>query len=321
MLDKVDQRLSSQLRRVVVDGQAIFEKQYVTNDWDTDLEVIRRRAYDEASLLRQIESSKLFGGRLGVVQVVNADPASGTIATHEVPGKTVGELIIRGGAERNKLQPWFLAGRWLRRFQLLPMSLDPARFETIRDPIQMRDYCELRLKSLHDYGYGWPNDFGRDAMLEKIEDLENEIPRGELFSVWSHSDFSPGNLLWDGYKLTPIDFAMVSAGHPLADATYLIHRVELQRIYRPWLNLPVPSIRDAVLRGIGMPNAVTSAAYRLLMIKHHICRLHTYVRRPAKTVKQSWHDRWVRCMLRVKLRRLCEASDVSENPAFARPKE
>ncbi|MDF1841525.1 MAG: phosphotransferase [Rubripirellula sp.] len=307
MLDKVEQRLSSELRRVVVDGQAIYEKQYVTNDWDTDLNVIRRRAKDEASLLRQIELSELFGDRLGVVRVASADPSSGTIATHEVPGRTLDELIIGGGAERKKLQPWFLAGRWLRQFQLLPMSRDPASFETIRDPVQMRDYCDLRLKSLLELGYGWPKKATRESTLRTIERLQNEVPSGEFCSVWVHSDFSPGNLLWDGHRLTPIDFAMVSGGHPLADATYLIHRAEMNRIYRPWLNLPVESIRNAVLSGIGMPDADQSPAYRLLMIKHHICRLHTYVRRPARNIKQAWHDRWVRTILRRKLGQLCEA--------------
>ena len=97
---------------------------------------------------------------------------------------------------------------------------------------------------------------------------------------------------------------MARAGLPLDDATYLIHRIEMQRVYRPWLKLPVAAIRRAILRGLGVPNADQFADYQMLMIKHQICRLHTYVRRPASTFKQSIHDRWVRTMLR---RRLLQA--------------
>ena len=122
--------------------------------------------------------------------------------------------------------------------------------------------------------------------------------------VWVHADYSPCNLMWDGRVLTPIDFAMVRAGTPLEDATYLIHRIEMQRIYRPWLRLPGAAIRQAILRGLGVRTADQSAAYQMLMLKHQICRLHTYSRRPAKSLKQSLHDRWVRTMLR---RRLLQA--------------
>ena len=95
---------------------------------------------------------------------------------------------------------------------------------------------------------------------------------------------------------------------PLEDATYLIHRIEMHSIYRPWLRLPVAAIRRAILRGLGVSTADQSAAYQMLMLKHQICRLQTYVRRPASSFKQALHDRWVRSVLRRRLQQATKKS-------------
>ncbi len=304
---KIERRVSSKIQRVVRGGDAIYEKQYVTNEWDDDIGLIRQRARREIELIRLLACSDLFGERLGVVRIAGSNPQAATLATHEIAGMSLGQFIHEGNNVETNLTPWFLAGRWLRQFQTL--NLEDFADETIskRDPTDIVDYCELRLRSLADYGYQWPNDSTRNELLQTIEELRNRAEQAETKPVWVHADYAPGNLMWDARVLTPIDFAMVRLGTPLDDATYLIHRLEMHKIYRPWLRLPVAAIRRAILRGLGRPTAEQSAAYQMLMIKHKICRLHTYARRPPNSLKQSLHDRWVRAILRRQLQRAVTA--------------
>ena len=301
-MPQVEKRASSQIQRVIRDGVVIYKKEYITNDWDNDIAVVRQRAQREVELCQRIDGSNLFGGRLGVVSIVDADPFAATISTCEVIGISLEQFIQEHKDAESTRIPWFLAGRWLRQFQRLKLVGVPSVGISSRDPTDLVEYCDLRLRSLAEYGYTWPSDSTRKALLQTIEELRNRCEQAEIKPVWVHADYAPGNLMWDGRILTPIDFAMVRTGAPLEDATYLIHRLEMHKVYRPWLRLPVRECRDAILRGLGRRNAQQSPAYQMLMMKHLICRLHTYVRRPPKSLKQSLHDRWVRKCIRQKLR-------------------
>lgn len=311
MNEIAEKRISSEICRTIRDGNVVYEKRYVTNDWDDDVDLILCRAKREVSLLAQMAESRGFTSRLGVVRVaaVNADEAM--IATHEIKGVTLGDFIRMGTDRTTNLTPWFLAGRWLRKFQSMSLSVQKRLPTSKNDPADIVEYCDLRLRSLSDYGYRWPKPSIRNTLLRKIANLKDRSHKTD--SVWVHADYSPGNLMWDGHALTPIDFAMARAGLPLDDATYLIHRIEMQRVYRPWLKLPVAAIRRAILRGLGVPKADQSADYQMLMIKHQICRLHTYVRRPASTFKQSIHDRWVRMVLKQRLQRATKPDLLTNN--------
>jgi len=309
MSPQLEHRVSSQIQRVVRNGQAVFEKQYVANDWDDDVTLIRARAQREVDLLQQISKSEQFGHRMGVVRVAAADPATATISTYEIAGISLGQFIHEGDNVATNLTPWFLAGRWLRQFQALNLKSDTHEAVSKRDPTDIVDYCNLRLRSLADFGCQWPTETTRKALLQTIESLRDRCEATDTIPVWVHADYAPGNLMWDGRVLTPIDFAMVRQGTPLDDATYLIHRLEMQKIYRPWLRLPVLAIRRAILRGLDRPTADQSAAYKMLMIKHQICRYHTYARRPAKSLKQALHDRWVRSVLLRRLQQITTTFD------------
>ncbi len=302
-------RPSSEIRRRVCDGVTVYEKQYTTGDWGADAETVRKRAEREWQLLQSIQANNLFTGRLGVVQVAHCDPVSATIATREIPGQSLEQWLSRPlRRARSQILPWLLAGRWLQAFQTLPLPESAHESFAEQDPTDLCKYCDLRLRSLADYGFRWPSGSVREKLLEFIRQLDQAVPERDRRLVWVHADYAPGNLMWGDGVLTPIDFAMARAGRPLDDATYLIHRLEMHRIYRPWRQLPVGVYRRAILRGLGCEGAEHSPAYRVLMIKHLICRLHTYVRRPARSLKQALHDRYVRQVLRQRLQHFARGS-------------
>lgn len=299
---KTELRVSSQIQRIVQGDSVVYKKHYVTNDWDDDFGIIKQRAKRELELLKQISESPHFGGRHGVVRVADFDSEVAMISTFEIPGISVGQYILKGQDASTNLAPWYLAGSWLNRLHNVPLPANVPETRSKRDPLDLVDYCHLRLKTLSEYGYRWPSHRLQDKLLGKIEDLQRDCTPLSTESVWVHADYAPGNLIWDGRVLTPIDFSMARVGNQLDDATYLIHRAEMHRVYRPWLRLPVDSIRRAVLRGLGKPNADRSPLYQTLMIKHRICRLHTYVRRPGHSLKQKLHDHYVRTVLKRQLR-------------------
>ena len=150
---QLEQRVSSQIRRTVCEGNVVYQKQYVTNDWDDDEAVVRKRAWREVELLRQIGASDQFGGRLGVVRVASADPDAATIATFEIAGSSLGELILTDNTISTKLMPWYLAGRWLRQFQSIALSEEASQSVSKKDSNDIVAYCDFRLRSLADFNY------------------------------------------------------------------------------------------------------------------------------------------------------------------------
>ncbi|MCO8122497.1 aminoglycoside phosphotransferase family protein [Stieleria sp. TO1_6] len=283
-------------------GVAVYEKQYVPDDWGATESIVKLRAQREVDLIKLMADSDAFGGPLGVVRIEQCDPQKATISTFEIPGKSLDQWIKRSAQAKTTQTAVELAGRWIRAFQSLPLTKNANKRFSEYDPESIRDYCELRLNSLKGYGYSWPDTAMRERILERIGDLENNCSDADQQDVWVHADFAPGNIMWDGETVTGIDFAMARSGRPLDDATYFIHRLEMQEVYRPWRSFPVQQWRSGFLREYGRPDAADSAMYQLLMAKHLVCRLHTYVRRPATSHKQAIHDVWVRQVLRRKLK-------------------
>lgn len=303
-----ERRVSSTISRRMKDGHAVFQKRYLPEDWGATPEVVRARAKREVALLQQIKGSDLFGEALGVVQIESFDCEESTISTYEIEGASLDDWIHQKDKRSASLiDAMNCAGRWLRQFQSLPLTPESRQRLSTLDPDSMLEYCQIRLDSLEDYGYRGISPKERTRLLGVISRLDDST--AGYTQVWTHADYAPGNLMWDGTTLTPIDFAMARAGRPLEDACYLLHRLEMQKVYRPWIRWPTQQWSDAFLSGYGFPDAASTPAYRLLAIKNLICRLHTYARRKPSSRKQACHDAWVRSTLRRKLLAVCRTSE------------
>ena len=301
---------TSDVRRVEVDGRAIYVKRYLPQphlglDWET----IRRRTAREVALMTTMTAHAPCDGGLGTVTVEASDPDRGMIATREVPGRPIAEKLFGRPSDRTSrevLRMLFLAGRWLRWYQSLPLTDEDIRSHLPDDPPNLVEYCRIRIERIRELGYPWPDRKTEGRILGTLKRLWDEAPPKDRRMVWCHHDFGPQNIHWDGRTVTPIDFGTSRGGLPLADVTYLIHRLEMQRVYRPWLRLPLARWRGALLRGYGRPDATSTPMYRALMIGQLHCRLKTYVRREPRDLKQRWHNAWTRRCVRSQLLRLLE---------------
>lgn len=303
-------RLNSLLQRETVAGRTVYLKTLIDGGWNDTTALLQARAAREAEIISQLASCPALCGRLGVVKIVHSNPASAEIATEEVPGEPLLQLLVssrpralRGSCTR----AIYLAGKWLRAFQTIPLETHITLPSTC-DPEDLVDYCELRIRALRDFDNRWPSEEVHDQILRWLDRRVEASSDCQLHVVWSHGDYGPSNLIWDGNRMTPIDFATCRSDLPLVDVTYLIHRLEMLRIQFPWRRWPLGLWRKACLRGYGVPQVCESPIYDALMARHLICRLLTLVRETPKNQKQRWHNAWVHARVQTKLMKLVNRS-------------
>jgi hypothetical protein len=293
-------RVSCELR----DGRAVYVKHYADGGWDSTRDTVRKRAVREADLMGRLSLGPGFHGRLGSVRLVKFDADGPTLVSEAVNGRPLNECLGEGygsRADRERLRALYLAGKWLRVFQALPMRPGDEVIIGRSDPDDLVEYCDIRMRTLQDLGYTWLTDALRRRVRQHVGQLVERSPEGDRRRVWCHHDYALANVLWDGTTLTAIDFGMAGLDVPLVDATYFLHRLEMLRVYFPWKRWPVGAWKRAFLRGYGRPDAPASPMYDALMVRHLLCRLQTYVRRPAENLKERLHHPWIRWCVRIKL--------------------
>ncbi len=287
----------------------VFVKRYQNDSWDATPDVIARRVELEIATLRRISEQTDWHQRLGKVRLVEADADGGMIVTEEVPGVPLSHTIHHHcrNDDRSSLGPFYLAGKWIKRFQQLEVTDAACRRIGEKNPTNLSEYLQIRINELKRMGYRGLRDEQWDAIIEKVDRLDAEIQGDDRALVMCHNDYSPGNIISDGYLLTPIDFQMTAPGSPLLDVAYFLHRLEMTRVYRPWLRRPWGRWRDAFIAGYGRENVIDTPLYQSLVIRLYVLRLLTYVREKPGRLKQRLHNRWVLAAVRHKLLRKIEA--------------
>jgi len=297
---------NSTVRREAVAGQPAYVKQYAPTGWLQTEEIVRAQAAREVEIVGRLSSLPQLGGRLGLMKILESDASRARVVTREVPGRTLQDVLRRAGTKEQRagcVRALFLAGKWLRAFQSLP----PEEGTTVPAPDEPDDlvlYCDLRMKTLTELGYGWPDPRARRSVLDWIGRRVNRTPGEQLRRVWCHRDYGPANIIWDGRVLTPVDFGTCRLGLPLIDVTYLVHRLEMFSFQFPWRRWPLAPWAKACLRGYGEPECDRLPIYEALMLRHLLCRLQTLVRRPPANRRQKWHNAWVRGRVLARIRNL-----------------
>lgn len=285
----------SSVERLERDGRGVYVKRFHTGGWQQSPEIVQARIAREADLLDRMRQA--WGGvsdRLGRVECLEADPAALRMTLAEVPGEMLLAQLVHSSRRRNSAissVPALLAGRWLRAFQQLPQTAADA-LPLNDDPDDLVEYCVLRLDRLRQQRPEWLSaDDGRRVQV-LLARLLAQASAHDLRRVWSHADFYPGNIIWDGRSLTPIDLSMCRLDYPLADLTYFVHCLYVLRMQFPWGRWPVQAWEAAILRGFGRPAAVNEPMYRALMIRQMLCKLTGLARDRAGGIA-GLHNAWI----------------------------
>lgn len=275
----------SSVERLERDGCGVYIKQFHTTGWQQSPEIVRARIEREADILDRLQFAwSGRGNRLGRVRCLEADPAALRMTLAEVPGEMLLDQLVKsskGRAPAMSVVPAYLAGRWLRTFQELPQA--PADSRRLNDdPAEFVDYCDLRLEQLRQQRPSWLSVSQRERVHRVLEKLFALAPEEDRRSVWCHADFYPGNIIWDGHTLTPIDLSMCRLDYPLVDLTYFVHSLYVLQMQFPWRRWPVESWETAILRGFGRPDAARKPMYQAMMIRHVLCKLTGLIRSRAQ---------------------------------------
>jgi len=299
-------RLSSSIQLEKRDNMNVYVKTYTEGNWEATSDIVRKRAIREAEILRNLQRVRSFYHRLGVLNLVESDPDSSIIVTQEAPGRPLGDFLNEEyrSVYIKTATPVYLAGKWLRQWQKMDFPNINGVPIGKKSPLNLESYFRIRLATIKEYGYRRVSDSDHRSIIRALEILIEDAESQDKAHCWAHGDYGPGNVLWDGKILTAIDFATAELNVPLLDVTYFIHRMEMLKIYFPWKRWPLELWQRAFLRGYGRPDAEESPMYRALMMRHLLCRLQTYIRRPPKNLKQRIHNKWVRECVRRKLMQL-----------------
>lgn len=297
-------RRYSTVHREMRTGRAVFVKQYRHGDWGWSADVMQARTAREADIIQRLRESTWPNARFGTLDLISSDPVQAMLVTAAVEGTPLQDRLLddfRRLGSRECLRALLIAGGWLRLFQELSTTSADAERIGENDPLDLVTYCTIRVRTIQSLGYGWMTRARGEHLVNAVGRLQDQAMQDDRRQVWCHGDYAAGNLLWDGRVLTAIDFAMAKLDVPLADVAYFIHRLQMLRIYFPWRRWPIDLWTRAFLRGYGRPDAECSPMYRALMIRHLLCRLQTYVRRPPDNLKQTLHVKWIRRCVRDRL--------------------
>lgn len=285
----------SRVTRLTREGIILYHKQYQEKPEEgLTHDIILERVLNELRLLYRLNQTH-FHPSLGVPRLIDGNPEQGVIITQEVSGTRL-DKYLTGSFSRKVdyacLKVFFLAGRWLREFQLLPLDPNDLARSNNYGTLDLPAYCELRIRKIRQSSPLWVDEQLAREIISILSGPSALSLKGQKL-VLSHGDYAAHNIIWDGVKLTPIDFGMTSIDYPLSDVTYFIHRLEMLPIYFPWRRWPVSQWRQAFLRGYGAPQAGMDATYHLLMIRHLLCRLRTYTNRQQSDWVDKIHAYWI----------------------------
>lgn len=285
----------SRVTRLTREGMIFYHKQYQERPEEgLTRNVIQRRVSRELNLLDLLNKT-CFPPSLGVLKLIEGNAEKGIIITQGVQGTMLDKYLVDHRSRKVDyacLKAVMLAGRWLREFQKLPLEVQDSVHLNDYGTLDLMSYCELRIRKIRQSAPYWMSKQLAQQIISILSSSKAQSLK-EHKLVLSHGDYAAHNIIWDGMKLTPIDFGMTSVDHPLSDVTYFIHRLEMLPIYFPWRRWPVAVWRQAFLRGYGAPEVDKTSSYQLLMIRHLLCRLRTYTGRQASNWFSNIHTAWV----------------------------
>ncbi len=299
------QRPHSVLARCKVIGSqgtaGVYVKRYIPNfpaNRNSSPEALRKSVErDFQTHLYWFERFKHKNG-FCVVEPLFSLPENHIIVTREVSGQRLYDLLTRAvkwGASKNlqkKLEnDFFHIGGWLKALQSFEETEPPESNYSVDELIA---YINIRLKKLTgDPRRHFPVKY-RDRILHFLESTKPAIPESELRVCFTHSDFSPGNIMVhsDG-RITVLDFNKVQKDSYLLDLSRLYHQTGLWS-FKPFTTTgPIARFRKKLLEGFAHPAVDKSLLFRFFLIRHTLTHLVTVTRFWRVNPIEKGYNFWV----------------------------
>jgi len=234
------------------------------------------RLHAEYTIMKKVYEGLETDSRFLLVRPVGYVPEYLALVMEESPGSSLSGHIQRKGkgwptsSVRQSLRGnCNLAGEWLRRFQALTSQQGKTRpfFQVLRSDIGNIIECLTERPRVR---------FSRELGAEVLAYM-NQILGGAAHDkaavTGKTGEFSPGNMLVDGERLTVLDFGMYTLGASMSDAAQFYNHLEMFRhkpIYRPSL---VRELQRGFLDGYGQPELERDQLFSLYLIRFKLSRM------------------------------------------------
>lgn len=271
-----------------------------------EIALLRRRVDRDFQTMRLVHAAFSDRAEFGAVTAIAAFQDELAVVTREVRGDTVSAMLEAGArwwptddAVARLALVFRRAGEWLRTFQSL--SQDRPAFSLDG----MREYIDERLLRLVAAPRARFSESDRQAVLEWFDGRRTRVAADELTAVPIHADYSPGNLLFDGTRLTVIDFPMTSMGHSYHDVTHLYTQLAFMRAKPQFRRGVIGRLQQALLAGFDPSLDSERPMFQLMLVQHVVCHYCGLVSRSAGPVARVYnryqmarHHRWLRGLRR-----------------------
>ena len=214
----------------------------------------------ESGVLRELGEA-MGEGMLSVPRVLLSDRAASLVVMERARGAALDSLFAPAAADEASLARLVSgirgAGAWLKAMQRVTRRSGDGR-ALLADAISaaIEDAAKLsradRVIRRH-----------HDTIVRRLNELQECVSASELTVAGHHDDYWPGNIFFDGERVTVIDFESFRDGLPLEDAAYFLIRSNmLRRRFR----VPLPELASAFFDGYSPGEKPDVAALQLFTV-------------------------------------------------------
>jgi hypothetical protein len=168
-------------------------------------------------------------------------------------------------------------GRWIATFQRVAPDGGPSHFTLD----EVREYIDIRLQRLVAIPQARFGEGDRSTVLAHFDRCAADVPARDLFTVPSHGDITPSNVLVASDTVTVIDFAMAARASKYLDLARIYTQLEFYTAkpqYRPHV---IALLQRAALDGFEPGLDPDNPLFEIGVVQHVVCHFLSHARQPG----------------------------------------
>jgi aminoglycoside phosphotransferase (APT) family kinase protein len=257
-----------------------------------ELAMIDRMLRREYAATRALYDALHQDAEVRAVRPIAFLPEHRAMATEEVPGRPLGELLADSSQATDRLLTIASrVGRWVREYQRLGGVSGHVELA------ERRGYFDDRLKLIEGRVLSSAE---RAATLARFDALAREIGRSSVPAMQIHADLTPMNIIVDDEgRVAVLDFTMAKTGTVYHDLSHVFFHLELIAARHRSRRVMCHALQRALLAGYDPALAVADPLFRLMLMQHSVCHVAMLAERRVPVVDAAYRwflkRRWQLC--------------------------
>ena len=251
--------------------------------------VLQREFAATNALYRALEQD----ASIGAVRPIAILPEFRALATEEVPGRPLAELLADSSQSLDSTEAVVArVGAWVRAYQ--------KTIGTVTGEIELserRTYLDNRLRLLEGRVLSAAE---RQDVLGRFDALVQGVGVRAVPAVAIHADLTPANIIVDqNGRVAVLDFTMAKVGTEHHDLSHVYFHMALSAARNPDRRASIQSLQRAMLAGYRTGLSAADPLFRLMLLQHSVCHVTLLAERrfPIVDAAYRWflRRRWQVC--------------------------